>query len=127
FRGHPDRVDPAPHAVLGVHIVAMMASRRLPPDTEHRRYIMQAAGPQYVARTAISPMPPGTRLVVVPLALVDQVGEPLGIRVWVPGSVQPPRVSDKAPTGAFGVPVGADRGRRSAGRPGDRGDEPLVL
>jgi hypothetical protein len=128
--GHPDPVDAPPYSVRGVDVIRVTADRGLPAGSGQRRGIVQSAGPQHVAGSPVRPEPAPTLLVVVPLALVDKVGEPadLSVRVGKLVELQPPGRRD--PVGAFGIPVGTipvgtipvgtdQRGRR-AGQPGAR-------
>src|SRR5580704_13252935 len=125
--GHANAVDAPSHAVSAVDVIRVMTGGGVPVGTDQRGGIVQAARPQHVPWLPVRPVPAPAALVVIPLALVDKVGEPVDPRVRVGGLVEVPALPGPGPVRAFGVPVGADQGRRYAVRPGDRGHEALVL
>src|SRR6266566_8541671 len=95
--GHPDGVDAPPDPVRAVDVGRVMPGRRLPAGAGDRGDVVQAARPEHVARPPVGPVPAVSPLVVVPLALVDEVGEPFDVRVRVGGLVQVPGLAVQDP------------------------------
>lgn len=84
-----DRVDAAWDAELPEFIERVVSGRRRPGRCEGRCDIVQAAADPDVGRSSVGPpLPVAVRLAVAPIALVNQVAEPVdvlvGVRVVVP-------------------------------------------
>ncbi len=86
--GHADAVDAAADPVRAVDVVRMVAGRGLPAGAGKGGDIVQAAGPEHVPRPPVGPVPAPSLLVVVPLALVNQIGEPVDARIGIGGLVK---------------------------------------